>query len=709
MPCFISDIPPQVRQHYRGREMKYWNEIFPYIAKNHSFEYSIRSSTRKPPVFAKPSRKPSPIGQNPLPWATRGPPNLQNFENFNKPYQRPVPSKMQKEVVYGNVVSSTAEKPLNYEKNVYGNILYSPPKEVKQGSTINIITIIGGVFLMINIILIVIVYIKCYKKKKKNTVVKVDEAPETTDGEKRQKEDEAAFLLNGCNIVRMMSKSSKSDETYAAVNGGSGSKPKLSRQMSNSTIDAHTKVRDWIAQEIVSKYSPKFFRRGGRSDNNLKTKTTLNDHPIPIDIEKDSTLGRSPTRPVSPAEEQKKPIIQMKTSTITRPKLKPAKVSVAVDATPATRGPSVLAQRPIELTKSLDCPVLRPDCDLPLRRSFTMEDFSPRVFDQKQELRKSTTSIHLNLADVQPTVIKIDHSHSKSEPVQDLDYLKMRKMTTFDPLGDINVTSKDETSIHTPLTPEESLMTIKRRNFPKVLPDHPGRESMMNKRRSMPAHALFLPIPEVASLSQPSSPIGSNYNKVPPAPPPRSSTLTKQYMSDSLPIYISEPALSEENEDEPLVCNTLYVGPLIPKSNQGQISSQPIYEKLRKVREQKTEAAPHSQVPIKRDPKIVVKPTLAKKPSEERLNKHIPRVVVPDNQPHTQAESKEKPEERTEERDEKNDRGKKECSEVSMVRPVKKSQIPTFVKLPSSQHKESSSSESTPSEESDTGTVVKKI
>ncbi|CAH2004662.1 unnamed protein product [Acanthoscelides obtectus] len=692
------DIPPRSNQHYRSKEVKFWTTVFPKLEDNHSYMSHHKNflevhATRRPFYIPPP---PPAHKKNPLPW-----------ENYRSSTRRPIEMlgiysgtsiPPRRSEVYGTIEDMGPERPENIVKTAYGTVLEAPPQEVKQGSSANIIAIVGSIFLLLNVVvLFVILYFKCYKKKK-GTEVKADEATETTEGDKLQREEEA-FLLNGCNIVKMMSKASKSDDTYGAVK--LETKQELTRQMSASTIDAHTKVRDWITQEIIQKYSPKFCRRG----NNAKNKMNLPPEAfcLPLDAENNSTLGRSPTRPVSPESLCKRQVIEMKTSTITRPKIKAPKVSVAVDATPAARGPSVLAQQPIELTKSLDYPHLKPEIEIPLRRSFTLEDFSSKKIDIRKELRKSSTSIDLvNYPETEPTVIKIEHHHhhSRSEPVEDLDYTLMRRMKTFDP-SYVNVTSKDDDEpTPTPLTPAESLMTIKRRNYPKVLPDYPGRESVLNKRRSMPAHGLFLPIPESCSFSQPNSPTCRGCTKIPPVPPPRVSTLPRQTESlpESLPLpsFISEPTLAEEPNEEPeIVCNNLFIGPLIPKSSnssrdelvnsKGDLKNEPVYESLR-PKPVTTPTSAH----VRRDPRVIVKPSISKKPSEDK-GKHIPRVVVPDNQPYLQHHLRE-------------DSGKDKDHNR------KKSHIPMLVKSVSANlSKDSSSSESPPSsEESDTGTIIKK-
>lgn len=703
----LTDIPTRMKQHYRYKEMKYWNEEFTKLSEA-PYNYPQSLPTQRTTHVYIPPRNTSRKG--PPSWLFNPRPEMTHAV-LAKPTQE----------VYGTKVYFGTQKPDNMEENVYGTVLESPAKEVRQSYTMNIVTILGGVFLMINLILFTFLYFKCYRNKK-NNVTKVDET-ETNDGEKRQM-DEEAFLLNGCNIVSMMSKSSKSEDTYEAVRADTPGY-KLSRQISGSTIDAHTKVRDWIAQEIIYKYSPKFFRK----QDNMKTKVNIaHENAVPAEVDGLSTLGRSPTRPVSPIDNtDKNPV--MKTSTITRPKIKPAKVSVAIDATPTGRGPSVLMQQPIELTKSLDYPGIKPSLDVPLRRSLTLEDFSPRIVDKK-EIRKSTTSINLEAPQIEPTIIKIDHKHSRSDPVQDVNYSEMKRLRTFNPNADINVTSRDDNHpSHTPLTPEEALMTIKRRNFPKVLPDHPGREALMSKRRSMPAPGLFLPIPEISSFSQPNSPMTKSVTKLPPALTPRTTTLSKPGPSAEH-VFISESTLVEETNEEPeIVCNNLYVGPIVPRNNHetskmNQLNTQPIYDSLKNLRvcegtnetvSNKPKAVVTANSNVKRaDPKVVVRPTLSKKPSDDKVTKHIPRVVSPDNLPHLvrQTSTDEVP---VKTEISEKDRisivdNRSESPSMRLQRQVKKSQIPTLVKTPTTvSNKESSSSDSTPSEESDTGTVVKKI
>ncbi|CAH0557834.1 unnamed protein product [Brassicogethes aeneus] len=695
-------IPPQYAEHYRSREMIYWNDVFPELAKYKENISTPRPFPRKFPNI--PRGRPPPLFvfhnfSDPDKIAPNYP--YRKYENFLKPLETQPPKD-----VYGVIQTIGRDRPYNIEEKTYGVLQSSPEEtanvqEVQQGSSFNLL-IVGGLFIivMLNILILAGLYYKCYKVKCKNSLPKQNETTEIKDEEPKNNED---ALENGCNIVKIIrSSSSKSEDIYEGTKSESRkSKVKLTRQLSNSTIDAHTKVRDWITQEIVNKYSPRFLRRNRHASVKIPKSCANN---ISLDLtEKDSTLGRSPTRPVSTE------ILKVEPSTsYATVNSKPKKVSVGVDATPTGRGSSVLMQQPIELTKSLDYDHYHPENEVPLRRSMTLEDFSPRTVDCKKELRKSTTSINLKFTpEIHPTIVKIEHSHSRSEPVEDMyGFTKVNRLKTFDPNADINVTSRD--NIETiPLTPEESLMTIKRRNFPKVLPDHPGREALAHKRRSMPAHCLFLPIPENPSFSQPNSP---NF-KFPPLPPPR--TTSSLDRNNTLPQAIcqSEPMLAEEppvSQEPEVVCNNLYVGPLTMKKKPElkKDNSQEIYACLRakddeiKNLEQKPKTIIAANQPgslNKRiaEPKYVIKPTTSKKDASQN-SKNIPRVVASDNQPQIHVKKE-------------NESGEAMSKlPVKVVKAKSKSHIPTPVKSGST-NKESSSSESTPSEESDTGTVVKRL
>ncbi|KAF7287544.1 hypothetical protein GWI33_005908 [Rhynchophorus ferrugineus] len=682
-------IPIENKQFYRKEQMDYWINEFPNITK----------------LTSK---------KNPLPWIN----HMDPYENFNKTSD----SKEDKDYYRKTPYLFGPSNREDYSKGIFGRLLTAPPpspEEVKQDvPALGIFVTVGALFLLANIVIFVFLYYKCLRKRKNENM----SSPENNTPDDQDEKNENNILLSTCNIIKFCTKRNQSDDTYDHVPDETkhSSKGKLTRVASNSTIDAHAKVRDWIANEIVLKYSPKSERKNKKEKSKIgKSKKPEISAPFPVD---DTSADKCPTRPVSPAKEvpKVKPLL-IKTASIDRSnhRRRPDKVSVAIDATPSGRGLSVLMQKPIELSKSFDYPKVSPN---PLRRSMTVEDFSPRKQENcKDDLRKSTTSINLANIDTEPTVIRIDHGHSKSDPVHDLDYANVKYLKTFDPNGEVNVTSRDDnTDPGRPLTPEESLTLIKRRNFPKVLPDHPGRDAFFNKRRSMPIHNLYVPISEEFqySNSEPYSPTGRHYMRFPPMPPPRTTTLGRQ-VSNPQPICLSEPTLAEEPPASPepeVACNNLFVGPLIPR-NKLNNSHDVANEKKIKVETRstpKTIITTNPKNPIKRaDPKVIVKPTINKTKSEDKCStKNIPRVVVPDNRPDIYS----KPNIRH--KDISKIKGNSEQDpdlmeyEDSRRLQVKKSHIPTLIKNSNtSLNKESSSSDSNSpsSENSDTGTVVKKV
>lgn len=648
----FADVPISNGRMYRKNEVNFWNKEFIKVSNPRN---PLPFNNYTIPEDPEPEEPQFGFNNNMLPVGKVAIKNYGDKVNKYRDFEE-----------YGNI-----------KKFPVMDIVTTPPEEVKQYTpSANILIILGVLFFLSNVIVFTFLYFKCIKKKK------ISPSDANSPIEEHSRDEETGGLLDSCSLIRMLRKP-KEDDTYDAVQPDTkgNSKTKLTRALSNSTIDAHVKVREWIATEIISKYSPKEERQ-----NKKKKKTNNANKVTTIEIDNCST------RPVSPSNQipmTNKPLL-IKTASIDRSKRR--KKSVAVDATPTGRGPSVLMQQPIELTKSLDyshCKI----SPSPLRRSVTLEDFtSTNSREPDPDVGRSCTSIDLKNVETEPIYIRIEHGHSKSDPVQDVDYSAMKKLKTFDPNGDVNVTSRDENiEVPPPLTPEEALMTIKRRNFPKVLPDHPGRQAFLAKRRSMPVHTLQIIENQQYSNSEPYSPTAKNFLRFPPAPPPRTCTLDRQG-SNPQPICLSEPMLADEPPSSPepeVACNNLYVGPLIPRQSK---------EKLDSIKECK--AIPraivttNSKNPVKRpDPKIVVKPTINRHKGE--VNKQIPRVVVPDNKPEITAP--------------KLDDGKKEEVKSSSL---KRSQIPTLVKTSNcSLHKEPSSPESnSPSSgDSDTGTVVKRV
>lgn len=692
--------PPISSSHYRREYMNYWHKVFPNIQNYTAYVAPTKRTKVSPPRF-------------PLRSTLTPAPFPRNKETHYPPRKSPPE-------VFGKIMLSPDDPPVqNVEHPAVGHTTQ------KSGWTMNTLIVLGGVFLAANLILFLALYYKCTNRKNNNPEEKANNEDPNEIAENSSK-NATPFDPDGCNIIGMIMKASKT-EAVKVSEDASSSKAKLTRNMSNSTLDAHTKVREWITQEIVQRCSPGFLRRSRDSEQSnftrIKPPLLRSDAKT---IESNSTLGRSPTRPVSPDESPtiiktipqstKKSSEKGKSSNI--PKLpsqqssdkgkhkhRGGKVSVAIDATPAGRGSSVMRQQPIELTKSLDCTSSGIEKEVPLRRSVTLEDIctTPKPLGRTAHIRKSSTNINVQYRQMQePTLVKIQHFHSKSDPIQDLySFTPPPKLKTFSPDTDVNVTSREETTAAPQLTPEQALLTIKRRNFPKVLPDLPGHnESLTHKRRSMPVPNLSTNPPE----GKHSRTLNKPHPRLAPIPPPRtSSSLGRQDsgpspMCHSAPVLATEPPLPEEPE---MTFNNLYFGPLAPARKPEPKSPQEIYESLKPQRPTEPKpmvrAIPKAIVtadperPIRRpDPKVVIKPKIARNASKSA---GIPRVTVNDNATYVNLS------------DLKNEQAVEEKAKV--VRP---SQIPKKIKDgDQSANKGSSSSESTtPSEESDTGTVVKR-
>lgn len=407
----------------------------------------------------------------------------------------------------------------------FGIIENAAPVEeiiVKADSTLSILIGIFILFLLVNIIVITIYVIKklYYNRtmKRKLDILTLDGGT-TDDDVKRSKfnDGDESFILD---IVRKKNEYETSDRrNRSPINGFL-----LSRQLSTSTVDAHTKVCDWMSQEI------------------------------------------------SKQRKQKKPSphFSLKSKSFFK---RPGKVNVAIDATPSARSASILRQEPAEFmntNQSFDfdhkdtiiCQEV--EIDAALIDSVDLRD------SMGSKSRRNSIASLKGSADI----IKIDHRHSRSDPVQ-MYYSKPKKttdedITIFMEDADINVTSRDEASEREPLSSEDALRTIKMRNYPKVLPNYPESAkdyvSSSIKRRSLP--------PQYFSMN--------SALKTPPAPPPRTtSTLGRRpsVRRESTTITTSPIMMAEEpptNNEPEITCNVLHVGPLIPKSTES------LYSTLRK-------------------------------------------------------------------------------------------------------------------------------
>lgn len=648
--------------------MQYWNEILPGILKNQT-TWPTRHKTL-PPIL-QPSFNPEKDRNLNMPaWA------INKFQRPPYSSRKPDRPHTTPEPVYAVVKTHpdgkhVKEDMVGMRNEEYGNVVTAAPldEQTELSAAMNIIIITGTLFLLVNILIFAVLYHKRYRLKMEERNLKrqyedMQNANLDLDGAGTLREkvplpssEMPENPPEGCNVMKMIRQSTKSEDTYEAVKASEGSSNqrfKLTRNISSSTLDPHTKVRDWIAHEIVQRCSPRFLRKTRQQlAQEHKTKeSTLKNIKAHIKTSREantntnSTIGHPSTRPVSPAH---------KSSTSSQ---KPLKISVAIDATNDARSSSVLKQEPIEISKSFDSSSPPPG---KMRRSVTLEDFT---LEEKPRPRlKRQNSVTEILSSKEPAgeehIIKINHQHSRSEPI-DMTILKPPsqsppKLTTFDATRDINVTSKEEEHSNPALSPEEALRTIKRRNFPKVLPDFPVDPSYSAmKRRSLPSHNLLnlcmLPENRAATLDQHHT--QKLYSRIPPAPPPRISSTLGRKPANASPIchQMSPAKLADEPPVAPeptITSNSLHVGPLIPSRvpiKKPEIilnPSQPIYDNLRNVKDEtpvrpktfaKTIISADQEHPVKRiEPKVIIKPGTSTLRRDPKNAKAIPRVVARDN------------------------------------------------------------------------------
>lgn len=314
---------------------------------------------------------------------------------------------------------------------------------------------------------------------------------------------------------------------------------KITRQLSCSTVDTHTKVSEWISTNGPLKQAS-IQRRPSSASNSKKSSS------FSSTLRGSGSFGKHP----------------------------PCKVSVAIDATPEGRGSSVLEQEPIEITK------LKQDGrNIIICQDIEVEDqelLTPQ--DSLDTSRYTLMRQHSAVTEAcEAELLQPMHQHSRSDPVE-MYYNQNETVTSFisnedNNLQDINVTSKDD-DYDVPkeiLTAEEQLNVIKRRKYPKVLPslmqlerdtDSPPMTKDLSttyKRNSLPPNSFF--------------PHFSHIKQQPPLPPPRTvATLGRKPSigrrnSNNIttsPLMVAHD-YAEEEEDEPEITqNTLIVGSLKP-------------------------------------------------------------------------------------------------------------------------------------------------
>lgn len=643
MIIIVSDIPPSIQQYYRQRQMVFWNHDLPLSLNNSDMNYRATPPPWTPPDTNNDRVPPQGTDTNPSP------------PRNNHQHVTVLPS-------------SEDEFDTDPEEEDKGQTLNA----IASSVTLSIVIFVGISFLLVNMCAFIGLYYQRGKLRVRERLVNsryrcVNVTSEDDDVEDRYMKSESQPAPLECSRdlknIEIKSILKSSDGIYEQVKAGSGKTASIGksgkrmgivRQASSSTvtIDPHTKVKEWIAQEIIQRCSPRFMRKGKKNDLKTGSCDTYADHT-------DQTSNKTVDSNISKVGSL---------TTLSRQKAK--KVSVAVDATPATRSASVLQQTPIELTKSMDEGLVlsglsqspgvesmkaatslvtilkRPS----LQRSAAMNS-DESLSDKVEPLRRST-SINMQLSTTSESTPNISHFHSRSEPIPstssvsklfdirlspekgpcDVLYSQVQKRPKLalpaeinETRGktDVNVTSRDAINDDTYLSAEEALDNIKRRNYPKVLPDYPDVDDFhlqrAIKRRSLPLCAQISTDPgggdEVRSDI-------SMALKVPPPPPPRVSTLGRK-PSSSLPVSPLTSQLTVK-----LKPNSRSQVPLAIRSPQMPQLSSPI----RPAANPSDQISSHSQ--IKRvEPRVIIKPTMnpitSKKDSKQTSTSNIPRVTPP--------------------------------------------------------------------------------
>ncbi|XP_036329608.1 mucin-5AC-like [Rhagoletis pomonella] len=452
----------------------------------------------------------------------------------------------------------------------------------KSEATIQLLIGLIAVFIVLNVIIYSTFLLQKKKKahkmqRKLGGILSYDGTTDDEFKRSKQNDGDESYILD---IVRKSNTYEAVKTERSPINGF-----QMTRQLSTSTVDAHTKVCAWMSAAAGAAAEAKACAGGGGADSS-KGGSKKSSSPTFSSL-RSSSAGGSFKQPVQPQ-----------------------KVSVAVDATPQTRSSSVLEQEPIEALKLkadgrniiicqevevVDQELLTPQNSLDSSRYTLVRQHSAATEPCEAELPQQG---QLPIYKQTP-----QHAHSHSDPVDMQHYYSSlcgatteqdEKVTSF--VGeDINVTSRDDddaAALAHALTPAQQLQVIKSRNYPKVLPttkattttttnadvkflasadDSPPMTLDLrttNKRNSLPPNSF---LPHFGSTMG-----GSMGARYPPLPPPRTiSTLgrkpSQRRNSSNIttsPLMLAHDCTAEEEEEPPITQNTLIVGPLIPQQKQ---------------------------------------------------------------------------------------------------------------------------------------------
>lgn len=576
-----------------------------------------------------------------------------------------------------------------------------------SGATITLVVSLGILFLAVNIGICAILYFKKRNLRLRERAFEGTRHSRAENGEvdvigqKSSKDDKSALitLKNGYSAIKTMSiskirgnskkGSNKSKKQLEACktpksddSGGFRERFQLRRHLSTSTLDANTKVKDWITNELMHRCSPHPLEKSNsdlqtdkritiaklftRSEELLSdTKKPKNDvnNTLKVENVRSETLPLKPSIKTRTSEKttstsalgsyssissNKQSVVSKQTGksneslkSKSADSTKSQKVSIAIDATPAARTNSILNQVPIEISKSFDCNEPKHSKEDKLQRSKTESD--AKVIIEKKgddfENEKFTNEVTLSVG-VVPTGLKISHKHSTSDPVTDVNYGKIMQqrvesgvsiINILPPVtfrNDINVTSRDEHQDRV-MTAAEALFNIQRRNYPKVLPDLPKAQKRLSLQPS--AFQTFRNC------------VGGDESqverlKVPPQPPPRTTTLDRRlaYKNTKPLSSFDTKNVKRRTETDDTPRNYENIDTLSPPINSSFSKS---IEKKSNIQSDQIAPLKEREYPrviiassdnplfITPEPKIVIKPS----PSQAEILSNAPRVRLPED------------------------------------------------------------------------------
>ncbi|CAB3227646.1 unnamed protein product [Arctia plantaginis] len=698
------DIPPGQEAAYRSNFTKFWGDILPKkmseFIVDPLFEYTrkVQSTQRPKQVVAKSVHRST---YNPSDDTHRiSAPRVAETSHYSsstygrlRPYSQPI-HRPDTNFIYKEIMSidkphsmpsGLSETPTVQSTTVKPK-LNMPVKT--SSATITLIVSLGILFLAVNFGICSILYFKKRKLRLREQTLDISRQPRAEIGEvdvigqKSSKDDKSALrtLKNSCSVIKSMSfnkskSNSKKQKKKSEVcktpksddSGGFRERFQLRRHLSTSTLDAHTKVRDWIANEVMHRCSPGILRQSNsdlneksitvakpftrseellsdskRKKDELKMNDSVNSksltsksHSKTKTSEKTtstsalgshSSISSTTKRSLNDIKKNSKSIDSIKSKDTES--LKSKKVSVAIDATPAARTNSILNQDPIKIVKSCDSSD-QIHSNSNIVNKFNGNDSKTVIKNNKEE--ETFTNI-ITLSVTQKPLI-ISHKHSSSDPVTDINYEKLIEKMEYGNIAnilppvtfrnDINVTSREENSSN-PMTAEQALQHMKNRNFPKVLPDLPKAQ----KRLSLQPNSLQT-FRGYSMESQTDRP------RVPPQPPPRTTTLERRlaYTSTKPLSSFDVSQVKKINED------------VVPKdyenidnlSSYHNIQQNVLHNKNKFIHTDSTITMPKervprviiasSDIPSIQDPKIVITPS----PSQIEIPINGPRVRLPDD------------------------------------------------------------------------------